>query len=87
MEEEYLAKNKIKIETGGRYMTVASQIKQTLAALKGAQSTIQTYAKHHPNQETKVEFKQCDQKLNEIILDLEKRIQQIEFEEPQFKGY
>jgi hypothetical protein len=68
-------------------MTVASQIKQTLAALKGAEATISTYATHHPNPATKLEFQSCEEKINTIIKGLEKRIQQIEFEEPQYKGY
>jgi hypothetical protein len=68
-------------------MTVASQIKQTLASLKGAEATIKTYAYHHPDPVTKGEFKTCEQKINTIIGDLEKRIQEIEYEEPQFKGY
>jgi hypothetical protein len=71
---------------GGIQMTVASQIKQTLASLKGAEATIKTYAIHHPDQVTKGEFLSCEQKMKSIISDLEKRIQQIEYEEPQFKG-
>jgi hypothetical protein len=68
-------------------MTVASQIKQTLASLKGAEATIKTYAAHHPDPDTKKEFKTCEQKIKTMIGNLEYRIQQIEFEEPQFKGY
>ncbi|WP_025027712.1 DUF1657 domain-containing protein [Caldalkalibacillus mannanilyticus] len=68
-------------------MTVASQIKQTLAALKGAQATLQTYAEHHPDQNIKAEFKNCENRLENMIQGLETRIQQIEFEEPQYKGY
>jgi hypothetical protein len=68
-------------------MTVASQIKQTLASLKGAESTIKTYAAHHPDPVSKEEFKTCEQKIKIIIGDIERRIQQIEYEEPQFKGY
>jgi hypothetical protein len=68
-------------------MTVATQIKQTLASLKGASSTIETYAIHHPDTQTKEEFFQSKQQMDKIIEELELRIQQIEFEEPQFKGY
>lgn len=68
-------------------MTVASQIKQTLAALKGAQATLQTYAEHHPDQNIKAEFQSCENRLENMIQGLETRIQQIEFEEPQYKGY
>lgn len=68
-------------------MTVASQLKQTLAALKGAEATISTFAIHHPDEETQQNFSQAQIRLNNVIQDLEKRIQQVEFEEPQFKGY
>lgn len=68
-------------------MTVASQLKQTLASLKNAEATIQTYATHHPDPFTKEEFEACEKKIQQIVEDLETRIQQIEFEEPQYKGF
>lgn len=68
-------------------MTVASQLKQTLASLKNAEATLHTYALHHPDKSTKAEFEKCQQDIQEIITQLETRVQQIEFEEPQFKGF
>lgn len=68
-------------------MTVASQLKQTLAALKGAEATIATFAMHHPDEQTKQEFNRAKSRISNIVQDMEKRIQQVEFEEPQFKGY
>ena len=68
-------------------MTVASKIKQTLSTLKGVKSTIGTFAMHHPDQTTKNEFYACEKKVDMMIRGIEERVQQIEFEEPQFKGY
>lgn len=68
-------------------MTVASQIKQTLAALKGAAATIEKYGSYHPDESVKTEFRRADRQLSRMIDDLEKRLSQVEFEEPQFKGF
>jgi hypothetical protein len=67
-------------------MTVASQVKQTLASLKGVEATIETYALHHPDQETKEEFRQCKDNVKKIVDELEKRVGQMELEEPQYMG-
>jgi predicted component of type VI protein secretion system len=67
-------------------MTVATQLKQTLASLKGAESTIKTYALHHPNQYTREQFRECESTIKEITNHFQNRIQEVEFEEPQFKG-
>lgn len=68
-------------------MTVASQIKQTLAALKGAEALIDQYANYHPDPNAKNDFMTCKNQLEEIVQDLEQRVREIEFEEPQFKGF
>lgn len=68
-------------------MTVGTQLKQTLAALKGAESTLSKYSAHHPDPQVKHDFKQAQDELGKMIADLEKRVGQIEFEEPQFKGF
>lgn len=68
-------------------MTVASQLKQTLASLKNAEATLHIFAVHHPDQDTKAQFESCQRKMKDMISQLEKRIAEIEFEEPQFKGF
>lgn len=68
-------------------MTVASQVKQTLAGLKSAQSSLESFALQTQNQQAKQMFTQCAQQTQTIINSLEPRIQQIEKEEPQYKGF
>ncbi len=68
-------------------MTVASQVKQTLAGLKSAQSSLESYALQTQNQQAKDLFTQAAQQTQTIIDSLQPRIQQIESEEPQYKGF
>ncbi|MDQ0337591.1 hypothetical protein J2S00_000361 [Caldalkalibacillus uzonensis] len=68
-------------------MTVASKLKQTIASLKGAAATMETYAAHHPDQQVKETFKTCRQQAEQIIAELDQRLQEMEFEEPQYKGF
>lgn len=68
-------------------MTVASKIKQTLASIRGAQALIKQYAAYHPDENVKEDFLQSGNQIEQIIQDLEQRVKEIEFEEPQFKGY
>lgn len=67
-------------------MTVASQVKQSLAALKGSQGTLRLYAAQTRDEETRKAFEDALQSTGEVIDDLEKRLKQLEFEEPQYKG-
>lgn len=68
-------------------MTVASQVKQTLAGLKGAQANLETFALQTQNQQAKQLFTNLAQQTKTIVDSLEPRIQQIEMEEPQYKGF
>lgn len=67
-------------------MTVASQVKQTLAGLKGVQGTLRIYTTQTQDDETKTVFNEALELTDEIINDLEKRVQVLEFQEPQYKG-
>ncbi len=67
-------------------MTVASQIKQALAALKGSQGTIRLYAAQTQEEETRAVYDEAMDTTTEIIHDLEKRLSALENEEPQYKG-
>ncbi|MCX7922595.1 MAG: DUF1657 domain-containing protein [Clostridia bacterium] len=67
-------------------MTVASQVKQTLAGLKGVQGTLRIYSTQTQDDETKIVFNEALEVTREIINDLEKRVQVLEFQEPQYKG-
>jgi len=67
-------------------MTVASQVKQTLAGLKGVQGTLRIYSTQTRDEETRSIFSEAVKTTEGIINDLEKRMQTLEFQEPQYKG-
>jgi phosphoglycolate phosphatase-like HAD superfamily hydrolase len=67
-------------------LTVASQVKQTLASLKGIQGTLGIYSNKSQDEETKNVFNEALSNVNDIIKDMEKRLQALEFEEFQYKG-
>ena len=68
-------------------MTVSAQVKQTLASLKSAQASLETFALSTQNQQAKQIFTQSAQSTQSIIEQLESRVQQLEQEEPQYKGF
>ena len=67
-------------------MTVASQVKQALAGLKGVQGTLEIYSTQTRDEETRSVFSEALETTEGIINDLEKRVQALEFQEPQYKG-
>jgi len=68
-------------------MTVASQIKQTLAGLKSAQASLETFAMQTQNQQAKDLYTNAAQQAQGIVNSLEPRINEIEQQEPQYKGF
>lgn len=67
-------------------MTVASQVKKTLATLKGNQGTLRLYALQARDEETKRAYNEALECTGTIISDLQKRVQILENQEPQYKG-
>lgn len=67
-------------------MTVGSKVKQTLANLKGVESTLRVYSLQSSNEEEKAVYRLALNTTNQVIRDLENRIKVLEFEEPQYKG-
>ena len=67
-------------------MTVASQVKQTLATLRGARGTLRMYSAQTRDEETEAVFTDALGITDNIITDLENRLQTLEFNEPQYKG-
>ncbi|MCO1604265.1 MULTISPECIES: DUF1657 domain-containing protein [Desulfosporosinus] len=67
-------------------MTVASQVKQTLASLKGARGTLRVYSTQTREEEARSMYTDAIVVTSSIIADLENRLQTLEFEEPQYKG-
>lgn len=68
-------------------MTVASQVKQTLASLKSAQANLETFALNTQNQQAKQLFTQAAEQTQSIVNNLEQRVTELENEEPQYKGF
>jgi hypothetical protein len=68
-------------------MTVASQVKQTLAGLKSAQASLESFALQTQNQQAKQLYTSAAQQAKAIVDSLEPRIGQIEQQEPQYKGF
>ncbi|MGE5701404.1 MAG: DUF1657 domain-containing protein [Clostridia bacterium] len=68
-------------------MTVSAQVKQTLASLKGAQANLESFALSTQNQQAKQLYTQAAQDTQSIVTSLEQRCQQLEQEEPQYKGF
>ncbi|GGH18148.1 DUF1657 domain-containing protein [Paenibacillus segetis] len=68
-------------------MTVANQVKTTLASLKSAQASLETFALSTQNQEAKTLFTNAAEQTQQIVTQVESRVQQLENEEPQYKGF
>lgn len=68
-------------------MTVSSQVKQTLASLKGAKETLSIYSTQSQDDEAKAIFEEALEVTQGVVTDLEKRVQKLEFQEPQYKGF
>lgn len=66
-------------------MTVASDIKQTLAGLKSAQASLETFSLATDNQSAKQLYQTAAQQAQAIIDSIEPRLQEIQQEEPQYK--
>lgn len=67
-------------------MTAISKVKQTLATLKGAETTLKMYSLQERDKESEAIYNQASEEIGKIKRDLEKRIGIMEFEEPQYKG-
>lgn len=68
-------------------MTVASQVKQAVAGLKSAQASFEQFALQTQNKQAKQVYEDAAQQTQGIVNNLEQRVQQIEQEEPQYKGF
>lgn len=67
-------------------MTVGSKVKQTLASLKGIESTLRVYSVQSRNKEERTVYKEELKIVESVIKDVEDRLKTLEFEEPQYKG-
>jgi hypothetical protein len=67
-------------------MTVGLKLKQTLANLKGIESTLRFYSLQSANEEERMVYRKALINTESVIKDIEYRLKTIEFEEPQYKG-
>lgn len=68
-------------------MTVGSQLKQTLAELRGARATMRVYANLTRQEEAKNAYGEALSEMDSIISALAERLAAVEYGEPQNKGY
>lgn len=68
-------------------LTVGSQVKQCLASLKNVQAGLETFAIQSNDAKAERDFYAAASSIEQIIDDLNKRIGQLEREEPQYKGF
>ncbi|WP_188454581.1 DUF1657 domain-containing protein [Virgibacillus oceani] len=66
-------------------MTVASQVKQTIAGLKSAQASFEQFALQTQNKQAKQLYQDAATQTQAILQNVEPRVAQIEQEEPQYK--
>lgn len=67
-------------------MTVASNVKQCIATIKGIEAQLSTLALHSSIEESQAIFHEMMMLIDEVKHDLEQRKNELEFEEPQYKG-
>jgi cell fate (sporulation/competence/biofilm development) regulator YlbF (YheA/YmcA/DUF963 family) len=68
-------------------MTVASDLKTAVASLKNVQACFETFALSTENQQAKTLFTNAAEQTQNVLDQVSPRVQQIESEEPQYKGF
>ncbi|MDY0408036.1 DUF1657 domain-containing protein [Virgibacillus soli] len=68
-------------------MTVGTQLKQTVAGLKSAQASLETFAIQTENKQAKQMFTDAAEQTQRVLDLVEPRVKEIEQEEPQYKGF
>jgi hypothetical protein len=70
--------------TGGKKMTVESQVSQALASAKSLEAQMMTFASQTENQQAKQMYQNMSQVMCDVCQQLEQRHQEIMMEEPQY---
>lgn len=68
-------------------MTIASNVKQSLASLKGVEADLSSLALRTEDTESKRSLHETMMIVHEVVTDLKKRVGEIEREELQYKGF
>ncbi len=68
-------------------MTVSSDVKTAVASLKSAQASFEQFALSTDNKQAKQMYANAAQQVQQILGQVEPRVQQLENEEPQYRGF
>jgi Protein of unknown function (DUF1657) len=68
-------------------MTIASDVKQCLASLKGVEAGLSNLSLRTQDDQSKQTLHETMNVVNEIVTDLKKRVGELEREETQYKGF
>ncbi|MGV2448371.1 UNVERIFIED_CONTAM: DUF1657 domain-containing protein [Bacillus sp. ATCC 13368] len=68
-------------------MTIASNVKQCGSSLKGVESGLSSLALRTQDDESKRILRETMLVVNEVRKDVQKRVGELEREEPQYKGF
>ncbi|MFB5284996.1 DUF1657 domain-containing protein [Peribacillus sp. Hz7] len=68
-------------------MTIASEVKQCLASLKGIEANLSSLAIRSQDSESQRTFHETMLIVNEVATDLQRRVGELEREEFQYKGF
>lgn len=68
-------------------MTVINDVKTTIAGLKSAQASFETFALSTDNEQAKQLYQQAAQQTQTIVDSITPRIEEIQNEEPQYKQW
>ncbi|MCR3920963.1 MAG: DUF1657 domain-containing protein [Firmicutes bacterium] len=66
-------------------MTVDTQMQQVLATAKGVQASFETFSLQTKDEAAKQMYTEAAQQLQLVVDGLEKRMEQVEEEEPQYR--
>ena len=66
-------------------MTVVNDVQTTIAGLKSAQASLETFALSTDNQQAKTLYQNAAKQTQTVIDSIEPRLEEIEQEEPQYK--
>lgn len=68
-------------------MTIASDVKQCVSSLKGVEAGLSNLALRTQDDESKRILHETMLVVNEVMKDVQKRVGELEREEPQYKGF
>ncbi|MVP02296.1 MULTISPECIES: DUF1657 domain-containing protein [Paenibacillus] len=68
-------------------MTVASDVKTCVASLKSAQASLEQFALSTQNEQAKTLFTNAASQTQQIVDQVQGRVNELENEEPQYKGF